>query len=626
VMTALLFSLSFAVTEPQVSSLPPPPRADMAQPPRDPGRRQPPEPAGTAVVRGRVVAADTGNPIRRATVNLSMMPPPAPSTTAPAGAPGAALVRTVTQTVVINGVATTTSAGGIARPKTITTDSQGAFEFKGLPAGTYRLTASPGPYSAAYLPMSYGAKKPSGPGSSDPGTPFDVADGQVFDKATIRLTRGAVIAGRVTDENGDPMARVQVYSIMYLPGSTRGMRNGSGSSTDDLGQFRLFALVPGDYIVAAEARGNTFVPPNAAPETEEDRIGFVTTFFPNTADETSAQRVRARSGGETPGVEIRMVSGRLFHISGMVTDSQGRIAVRGNGSLMRRGPSTAVTSSFGFSTDEQGRFQMRNIPPGNYRLTVRQQMMPPPRNADGSMPDQGEFATMPISVNGDLDDMLITTSPGATITGTVVFENGPPQAPQTSFTMRVNPIFADPESMSGAPYPAPGVVGPDLNFTMKGLSTELMLRSNAPDNTLKAVLLGAGEDITDTPHEFKTGERVTLVMTSRIATVEGTVTDDVGKPVTDAALMLFADDKTAWRATSIRTRRAGTDPTGHYRLTGVLPGRYFLVAMPRDRSNALAPFSDPAAFEALAKEATTVVVGEGEQRQVDVKVSAGGGQ
>ena len=126
-MTALLFSLSLAGTEPQVPPPPPQPRADTVQPPRDPGRRPPPEPLGTAVVRGRVVAADTGNPVRRATVNLSMMPPSAAlSTTAAAGGRGAAPPPMLTQTMIINGVATTTStAGVIARPKTMTTDAQG---------------------------------------------------------------------------------------------------------------------------------------------------------------------------------------------------------------------------------------------------------------------------------------------------------------------------------------------------------------------------------------------------------------------------------------------------------------------------------------------------------------------
>ena len=57
----------------------------------------------------------------------------------------------------------------------------------------------------------------------------------------------------------------------------------------------------------------------------------------------------------------------------------------------------------------------------------------------------------------------------------------------------------------------------------------------------------------------------------------------------------------------------------------VLPGRYFLIALPRDRVSGLTIGSDPSVFEALSKEATTVVIGADEQRQVDVKVSPGGG-
>jgi hypothetical protein len=58
--------------------------------------------------------------------------------------------------------------------------------------------------------MAYGGKKPNGPGSSDLGQPVRLAEGQSFDKAVIALPRGGVITGRVTDENGDPVTRVQV--------------------------------------------------------------------------------------------------------------------------------------------------------------------------------------------------------------------------------------------------------------------------------------------------------------------------------------------------------------------------------------------------------------------------------
>lgn len=624
VITAILVALSLS----GAGQVAPPP---AIQAPRDPGRRMP-EPVGSGVIRGRVVAADTGNPVRRATVNLTPAPPPIPLTTSgssasgvvgsvvggiPAPPPGGS-IQTITSN---NGTIMTISPqAGMVR-RTATTDAQGVFEFKGLPPGSYRLSAQPGQYSAAYLPMNYGAKKANAPGSTDPGTPIELADGQAFDKATIALSRGAVVVGRVTDENGDPLARVQVYTVMYLPGSSRGLRNGGNAQTDDLGQFRIFGLAPGDYTVAAEARGNSFVPPNAPPENEEDKNGFMTTFFPATTDEGAAQRVHTKPGAETPGVEIHMVTGRLFHLTGMVTDSQGRTGVRSSGSLYQR-TASGMSSSWGFATDDQGRFQMRNIPPGNYRLTVRQQPMGP-RNPDGSPGEQGEFASMPIAVNTDMDDILVTTSPGATIMGTVVFESGPPQLPasQASFQMRVNASPGDPENMMGSPPPQPALVTPDLTFTMKGLMGEFLLRSNAPGNYLKSVQLGA-DDITDTPHEFKSGDRVTIVLTSRASTLEGAVTDDAGKPVTDAALMLFSDDKASWRTNSIRTRRTGVDSAGHYRLQGLLPGRYFLVAMPRDRSNALGTL-DAAAFEALAKDATAVVIGEDEQRQVDLKVSGG---
>jgi protocatechuate 3,4-dioxygenase beta subunit len=624
VMTAVFVAWVLSAAGPQLMPPPPPPRPVQGQV-RDPGRRPPPEPVGTARIRGRVVTADTGAPIRRAQVNLSMS---APAVAPPAGG-SAAAPGTATQVVTVNGITTTintTVQAGFARPKSVTTDAQGVFEFKDLPAGSYRVTASPGQYSGGYLGIAYGATKPNGAGVFDPGTPIQVADGQAFDKATIALPRGAVITGRVVDENGDPLARVQVYTLMYASGSNRSSRNGVGASTDDLGQFRLFGLAPADYVVVAEARGNTFVPPNAPPETEEDKIGYLTTYFPMAVDEASAQRVRTKAGVETPGVEIRVVTGRLFHVTGMVTDSQGRPAMRANGSLMKRTSGGGFTSSFGFSSDEQGRFQMRNIPPGDYRLTVRQQTSPlTPRNADGSIAEQPEFASVPLNLTTDVDDVLIATGPGVTITGTVVLEGGPPppMANGAAPPMRVITQVGDPDSMFGMPTPQPALVSPDLTFTLKGLTGELLLRGAVANMFLKQVQLG-GEDITDTPHAFKTGDRVTIVLTARAGIVEGNVTDATGKATSDASLIMFSDDKAAWRSNSIRTRRAGPNADGHFRIQGVLPGRYYIVALPRDRMNGITIGSDPAVFEQLSKEATTLVVGEDEQRQVDVRVSGGG--
>jgi hypothetical protein len=312
-----------------------------------------------------------------------------------------------------------------------------------------------------------------------------------------------------------------------------------------------------------------------------------------------------------------MATGRLFRISGMVTDSQGRTSNRTSGTLFRR--SGAQTSSFGFSTDQEGRFQMRNIPPGDYRLVVRGRPMGP----EVAQNEPGEMASMAFTVASDLEGLVLATAPGAVLTGEVVFEQGPPQAQpgQNAPTIRINAQIGDPENNMGMPGPQPAVVTPENTFTIKGMMGEFLLRANAPGQFLKRVMIGA-EDITDTPRAFKTGDRVTIVMTSRASTIEGNVTDAAGKPVTDAALMIFSDDKGSWRMNSTRTRRSGADQTGHYRMLGLLPGRYYIIATTRDRLNVPGMNVDPSFFEQLAKEATTFVLGEDEQRQVDLKLVA----
>jgi hypothetical protein len=172
--------------------------------------------------------------------------------------------------------------------------------------------------------------------------------------------------------------------------------------------------------------------------------------------------------------------------------------------------------------------------------------------------------------------------------------------------------------------PQPALVTPDLTFVMRGLHGEILLRSSGPGMFLKSVTVG-GRDVTDQPYEFKNGEQVMLVMTTRASTLEGTATDAAGKPALEAAILVFSEDKATWRMNSTRTRRGFVDPFGKYRVTGLLPGRYYVIATPRERLNVPASGMDSSLFEQLAKEATSFVVGEDEQRQVDVKVSAGGG-
>jgi hypothetical protein len=206
----------------------------------------------------------------------------------------------------------------------------------------------------------------------------------------------------------------------------------------------------------------------------------------------------------------------------------------------------------------------------------------------------------------------------------VVFEQGPPPpTPGMPGPLRVMAMVGNPDDMAGLQTPQPALVKPDLTFAMKGLLGELLLRASAPSQYLKSVTVG-GEDITDKPREFKSNDRVTITLTSRASTLEGNVSDGAGAPSTEAGVILFSEDKAAWRFNSSRVKRSPVDPSGHFLLQGLLPGRYLIVAVPRERLG-MPIGNDTASFEELSKVATALVIGEDEERKVDLKIVAGSG-
>jgi protocatechuate 3,4-dioxygenase beta subunit len=601
-LSSLVFTATVALIAAHVPIVESRQGIQIQQPPRDVVKRA--EPTGTARIKGRVVSADRGTPVRRASVSLmTVAPPPSMRGGPPEQGPGAPPAGRSSQPMM---------------PRRATTDSEGQFEFAGLPAGTYRITASPAQYSSQYLSMSYGANRPMGMYWAEQGQSIDLKDGESFEKVVISLPRGGIITGRVTDENAEPLARVQVYTMAFPPGMSRAQRTGAGATTDDLGQFRLWGLNAGEFVVVADARANSFVGPNAPPETEEDRTGYVTTYYPGTQDEGMAQRVRVKIGEETQGIDIRVGQARLYHISGFVVDSKGRPLAGANGQLMRRGPMVGVMPLFGMS-DAKGQFQMRNVPPGEYRLVFRQQQQNMLPFSPETPREPVEMASLPISIaGGDVDNIMVTTSLGTTITGQIVFEGVPPTGNVTN--MRVFASPSSPNDIPGVGSPEPGTVTADYRFTLKGLMGEYVLRTGIQNHYLKSVTAN-GEDVTDVAREFKASDRVTITMTSTVGTIEGNVTDTRDVQLPEAGVILFSEDKASWRINSIWTKRTGFDAKGHFRITGLMPGRYYVAALPRQRLDlSRGGDADVSFFEQIAKEATLVVVGADEQRTVDLRL------
>jgi carboxypeptidase family protein len=250
-------------------------------------------------------------------------------------------------------------------PSQSTTDQDGRFTFDRVEPGDYRLNVQKGGFAPNYEPM------------TQP-TPVTVVAGQQT-TVEFHLKRGGVISGRVLDPKGEPLTDVRVMALRRIPIG----RNGGGQNrlvpapmtgpqqTNDLGEFRISGLAPGEYVVAVVPHGFTgFGGPGVAPTAGHTTT--VTTFYPGTVDQTAAQLVSVAAGGEVGNVVFTVQSTPGFRVSGIIVDENAVPLADAMVSLV------ADPRSAGFSfgpvggtrSDANGRFVIDDVPAGTYRANA----------------------------------------------------------------------------------------------------------------------------------------------------------------------------------------------------------------------------------------------------------------
>jgi len=139
--------------------------------------------------------------------------------------------------------------------------------------------------------------------------------------------------------------------------------------------------------------------------------------------------------------------------------------------------------------------------------------------------------------------------------------------------------------------------------------------------SLKSVGIN-GQDITDTPTEFPQGQTVTgmqIVLTKKISTLTGQVTDSKGTPVLDATVVVFPSDEKLWTYQSRFIKAARPDQDGKYRVSALPPESYLVVALQGLEDGQA---GDPDFLATVKDLATKLDLGEGESKAVDVKLAA----
>jgi hypothetical protein len=504
---------------------------------------------GTATIRGRVVADGSNTPLSRVQIRLN---------------------------------ASDSTAG-----KTAVTDRNGRFELAELPAGKFTVSAS----KANYVGISYGQTRPRGLGKT-----LELAEGQTIANMNFTMQRTGVITGRILDEFGDPVVDVMVMAMrsQYVNGERRMMPAGGRPATsNDVGDYRIYGLQPGQYYIQATLRSFT-------PGDTDDRSGYSPTYFPGTGSAAEAQKMAVAAGQTINGVNMTLLPVRTSRISGTALDSEGKPMIGQMVMAVERYGFGMIARSPG-QVRPDGSFTLNGMTPGNYVLRV-------------GMPALEETAIAPVTVtDGDITGVQLVAAKASVIRGRVLIEQG--ATPPKASAIRLFASSTEPAMGAGQ-----GSAKDDFTFELKVPPGHYTLRLAGPltDWNMHAVRLH-DIDVTDNGFDVSSSgvSDVVIELTSKPTGATGKVLDENGQPMRDVWVVTFAQDPQRW-GTPTRYVSA-VRPNNNDVYTATVPaGDYFIAAL---SDIELGEWNDPDVLATLRDRATRITIADGERKAMDLKVS-----
>ncbi len=396
------------------------------------------------------------------------------------------------------------------------TDAQGHFAFTDLPGGEYRIEA----HRDNFL--------------NDSGTPLTLAPGEEKKDLVLRITPYGAIAGHVRTEEGDPLSNLQVTAMVYeYRTGGRQLVSRSSTTTNDLGEYRLFGLVAGKYFLRTEQRTT----PGAGDI-------YPATYYPGATDTSGAAPLELGAGQELRDKDLVLYRTHAWTIRGKVAMPSGasRIVV----SLNENG----ITST---GVDERtGAFELRSVTPGVYILT-----------AHGGAGEKTYRARQPIQVAAsDIDGIELHLAPFVDLKGVVHIEGA------TSIK---------PSQLSVGMQGVTAWVKEDGTFTFRDVPPDIYRPTvrGAEDLFVKGIHCGRA-DVTESGMDLTGGAGCDLAidLSANGGQIEGQVVDDQGQPVKTVTVTLVAQGT---RRTDL-FKQTASDAGGHFQLVGIAPGSYRLYA------------------------------------------------
>jgi len=553
----------------------------QAQPPRDTRPATANAPAGTASIEGTVLS-DEAQPkkLRRALVALS-----GPT---------------------LQGV------------RMEITDDEGRFQFTGLRGAQYALAASKEPYASRY----YGSSHPVSSGRGAPSGPLNLSirDGETR-SITMRLPRGAVITGSVTDTEGQPIPGTIVVVMADRFSPATGLRRPIAadiSTTDDRGIYRSFGLPAGQYVVYAQVATPFDAQEVRRTTSGSPRVVASNTYYPSTPDSALATRITMTAGEERAGIDIQVQYAPTAAVKGFVSGGSGS-----PGGVVRLTRSNdALGPLVGFSPiAPDGQFAFPSVAPGRYEIQTA--VYAP--SSDGSGDRTWVWGSAAVTVDGeDVTNVGVQLIAAFSISGRVAFEGSTPPPPLPATGLPASIFSSVP---SGVPPPSMQLLD-DGKFSITGLVPGVYRPSTigAPLRGLqvpigpwwlKSITID-GREMLDAPLDLQHGsDSAVVTFTDRSSSVSGSVKDAADALVTRGYVVVYSADRAHWFVNSRRVVGVAPDIAGHYSIRNLPPGEYrAAVALDLEQGE----WFDPDVLDALLPTAVTFTISGIEAKSLDLIV------
>jgi hypothetical protein len=402
------------------------------------------------------------------------------------------------------------------------------------------------------------------------GTEIELRPGQHISGWKLEMSPLVLIAGRVVNQNGDPVPNVEIQPSEEAVSSNFDVGHGGFfniKQTDERGQFRLFTP-PGKYYLVA-------IPSRDAPRSAEIRTDgtsdliYDRTHYPDSPDANSAIIVEAKPGNDISGLEIHLRSNSPRNdltVSGVITG----IPAGARATIAHQYGVSPGQFLFGGSSGvgDDGRFLIGGLHPGYVQLMAQC------LSEDTVL--QSERMEIHLEPPGATDVQLaLTHQTNGVVAGNLEFiGDGPANRPGGKLLINLSPVD---DVMTWTMNNTE--VSPGGDFRIAGIAPGRYRLSvyNLPDNSYIQAILLDNVAVNDGTLDFSKGvpnRHMKITISRNGAQISGEVADVDDGPVLSPNIMVFL----VAESSQVEPFRATGVKDGKYVFKGVPPGKYKVYA------------------------------------------------